>query len=262
VNHTPALICFSRMPKKCIFCPNPANSAEHLFSDWILKELKDISGPINIKLGKRANVWKHTPEIKVSCVCHKCNNGWMSDLETNNQPHMRTMIQGNSIVLEPSQQKQLARWAILKSVILDAADRQRAPFYTVEEKESLKPPSASCLLGTTIWIGRLSSRGFHIGGTDLAGSIDEVPKAYRGSVTTAILGHLVIQVLSVHVIPRFADFRKLRWTYKPGKWDESLLNNWPVFDSISWPPPLSFVERGENPIAALGDRFRIGLDVG
>lgn len=251
-----------RMPKKCIFCPNPADSAEHLFSDWILEELEDISGPINIKIGKRKNVWQHTPEVKVNCVCHQCNNGWMSNLETKNQPYMRSMMHGHSIVLEPSQQKQLARWAVLKTIVLDAADRQRHPFYTAEERESLRPPLASCLPGTTIWLGYLSSRSFHMGATDLSGSIGEVPKAYRGSVTTVVLGHLVIQVLSVHVLPMFAGFRKLRWTYKPGKWDESLLMSWPVLGSISWPPLLSFVERGQNPIAALIDRFRIGIDVG
>ena len=250
------------MPKKCIFCPNAVDSREHLFSNWILTDLKDISGPMNIKLGKRKNVWQHTLEVKVNCVCQKCNSDWMSSLESASQPHMRSMMQGHSIVLEPLQQKCLARWAILKTIVLDVVDRKRPPFYTEEERESLRPPLSSCLVGTNVWIGRLASKGVHAGGIDISGNIGEVPKAYRGCVTTFILGHLVIQVRSLHVIPRFANFRMLHDTYKPGRWDESLLSTWPVFGSISWPPLLSFVERGQNPIAALLDRFKIGIDVG
>lgn len=249
------------MARSCLFCDRLVNSREHLFSDWILNELKDDAGRLNIKMGKHTNVWTPTPEVIIRCVCHTCNCGWMSDLEAANQPHMLPMMRGEKeICLSPSQQKLLTRWAILKTVILDGADRKRSPFFTPEERTSLRPPRMSNLVGTAVWIGRLAIRSFHAGGTEIAGEIDDVPEAYRGNVTTIIVGHLIIQVLTAHVAVKYAS-AKLRYTCKPGAWDVNLLEIWPIFSEVVWPPKFSFPLRGENSIGLLLTRFSIGVDL-
>src|SRR5262249_52946778 len=45
--------CYSglRMPRKCLFCPNPVDSAEHLWSDWILEDL-NLSSPYTLSSEK------------------------------------------------------------------------------------------------------------------------------------------------------------------------------------------------------------------
>jgi len=161
------------MPRKCLFCPNPVDSAEHLWSDWILEDLKPVE-PIHIKFGKTFAKWVDDPEVRIKCVCQKCNNGWMSAI----------------------------------------------------------------------------------------GGINGITKGFQGCVVTIIVGHLVIQVLTMHVLPMFATNR-IRPVDKPGAWDVDLLEIWPVFGEKRWPPRLSFVAKGRTPhhIAHLINRWKIGEDI-
>jgi hypothetical protein len=246
--------------KKCLFCQRAVDSAEHLWSDWILKDLKPVE-PIHVKIGRRTSKWVDNPEVRVKCVCQKCNNSWMSDLENENKPHIRTMMHGNPITLEPKQQRSLTRWAILKGMVLEAAAKKTVPFYTESEKAEIAPPSTFIPVATRAWIGRLRVGGFHAGGTDTYGDINGVPKAFHGCVTTIIVGQLVVQALTTHVLPMFGTL-PFRPNYKRGAWHKNLLEVWPVFGKVRWPPPLSFTPDGGNSIGGLINRWKIGTDVG
>lgn len=248
------------MAKKCLFCQTPADSAEHLWSNWILKELKPTQ-PIRLTKGKNVAKWIDNPEVRITCVCQKCNNGWMNDIETENKPHMLLMMRDCQTTLEPQQQKSLARWAILKSMVLEAADRQRPPFYGETERHDLKPPSSFLPVGTSVWIARYSALGYHAGQTGIFRQVDNVPKAVRGLVTTIIVGHLVIQVRTVHVLPVFVDRPSIAVEDNPWKWDVSLLDIWPIFGTVRWPPPLSFTTKRDNSIGRLVLRWSVGTDI-
>src|SRR5580692_7619125 len=189
------------MARQCIFCPNPVDTGEHLWSDWILEDLKPAQ-PIHIKIGKSVAVCQDNPEVRIRCVCHTCNNGWMNDIEGENKPHMLAMMNDRTTVLDPPAQKLLTRWAILKAMVLDGSSpkRRSQPFYSVCERTGMKPPLRFLPVGTVTWIGRLSVNAFHAGLTDTFGKIGEIPKAFHGCVTTIIAGHLVIQVITMHVI--------------------------------------------------------------
>jgi len=251
------------MPRKCLFCPNPVDSAEHLWSDWILEDLKPVE-PIHIKFGKTFAKWVDDPEVRIKCVCQKCNNGWMSAIESENKPHMLAMMNDKPTLLLPTQQKLFTRWAILKSMILDGSFPQRRPipFYTECERTGMKPLSRALPVNTLTWIGRLEVKAFHAGLTNTFGEINGIPKAFQGCVVTIIVGHLVIQVLTMHVLPMFATNR-IRPVDKPGAWDVDLLEIWPVFGEKSWPPRISFVLKGRTPhhIAHLINRWKIGEDI-
>ena len=249
------------MSKQCLFCSNPVDSAEHVWSDWILKDLKP-SKPIHIKIGKPAGKWVDNPEARIKCVCQKCNNGWMNDIDGENKPHMLAMMNDKNEVLTPAQQKLLTRWAILKAMVLDGANpKKRIPFYSEPERVGMKPPSRSLPVGTRTWIGRLSDKAFHAGLGDTFGKIDDIPKGFHGCDTTIIVGHLVIQVVTMHVLPMFAT-RGLRLGCKPGAWDVNLMEIWPVFGEKRWPPSSTFtLDRTSSGIGTLVNRFKIGTDI-
>jgi|SRR5271169_2007089 len=248
------------MAKRCLFCPRAVDSAEHIWSDWILEDLKPVQ-PIHIKIGKTMSKWVDNPEVRVKCVCQKCNNGWMSDIENENKPHMSAMMNGKPTVLEPKQQKLLTRWAILKAMVLDGSSKSRGPFYSESERTDMKPPSRSIPIGTHAWIGRLSLKSFHAGLTDTFGEIGNIPRAFHGCVTTIIVGHLTIQVVTLHVLPMFATMNPLP-VYKPGAWDLNLLDIWPAFGEERWPPRSSFELKGTtHHIALLINRWKIGTDI-
>src|SRR5579864_5161898 len=136
------------MSRKCLFCPNPVDSAEHLWSDWILEDLKPVE-PIHIKFGKTFAKWVDDPEVRIRCVCQRCNNGWMSSIESENKPHMLAMMNDKSTLLAPTQQKLLTLWAILKAMVLDGSSRSLCSHvYTASERGAMKPPSRSLPVGT------------------------------------------------------------------------------------------------------------------
>jgi len=249
------------MARQCLFCTNPANSGEHLWSGWILKDLKLVN-PIHIKRGKNFSKWIDKTEVEMKWVCAKdCNGGWMSDIETENQPHMLAMMNDRPTILEPHEQKLLARWAILKAMVLDGSRRYER-FYNESERFAMKPPLRALPISTVVWIGRLSIKAFHAGLTDSFGQINGIPKAFRNCIVTIIVGHLVIQVVTMHVLAPFVTSR-LPLQYKAGEWDVNLLEIWPVFGAKSWPPAFSFVPKGRTPhhIAGLINRWKVGDDI-
>lgn len=248
------------MSKQCLFCTNPADSAEHIWSDWILRDLKPVQ-PVQVKIGKFINKLVKDPEVVMRCVCQKCNNGWMSDIESENMPHMLAMMNDKPTLLTPIQQKHLVRWATLKAMVVDGSSKKRIPFYSKSERLGMKPPSRCLPVGTLTWIGRLSVKAFHVGLTDSFGVIDNIPKAFHGCVTTIIVGHLVIQVLTTHVLPMFATMG-LRPNCNAGAWDVNLLEIWPVFGEKHWPPSSAFTLDGTiHHIGGLINRYKIGEDI-
>jgi hypothetical protein len=185
----------------------------------------------------------------------------MSDIENENKPHMLAMMNDRAIALTPVQQKLLTRWAILKAMILDGSSKRRTPFYSESERTGMKPPLRSLPVDTLTWIGRLSVKSFHAGLTDTFGQINHVPNAFHCSVVTIVVGHLVIQVVTMHVLAPFATLRA-RPLDNPGAWDVNLLDIWPVFGGKSWPPRFSFELKGAtHHIARLVNRWKIGIDI-
>lgn len=249
------------MAKQCLFCPNRADSAEDIWSSWILEDTKP-SQPVQITIGKGLKKMADNPAVRIKAVCRPCNNGWMSKIEVENMPHMHAMINDQQTVLTPMQQKSLTRWAVLKAMVLDGANQnKRTPFYSEWERTNMKPPVRSLPVGTLTWIGRLSIKGFHAGVTDTFGKINDISKAFRSCVTTIIVGHLVIQVVTMRVLPMFASLR-IRPGCNPGAWDINLLEIWPAFGEKHWPPSATFTTDGTiHHIGTLVNRYKTGEDI-
>jgi len=243
----------------CLFCPNPVDSAEHLWSDWILEDLK-LATSVRITIGKSESTWVDDPEIKIKCVCSRCNNGWMSKLEEANQLQIHAMINDDPCGLGKRDQNKLVFWAILKAMVVDSVNPNRSLFYTQDERIGLKN-SSEIPSRTLVWLGRYHRKGFHAGGTDIWGEIDKVPKAAHGCVTTFIMGHLVLQTFTLHV-PTELRGQNVNIGCKMGDWRTNLLDIWPTTNSLRWPPNLTFTSSGPAGIATVIGRWRIGEDVG
>jgi hypothetical protein len=80
---------------------------------------------------------------------------------------------------------------------------------------------------------------------------------------TIIVGHLVIQVVTMHVDPDAAAKGMLDPQPKRGDWETTLTPIWPIeLQDVMWPPKVTFTNGGKNQIAKLMDRWRIGNNVG
>jgi hypothetical protein len=215
-------------------------------------------GPLRISIGGSPEKIINNPEQKISTVCRKCNNGWMSDLEAQNIPLIGCLMQDTAAPLDASQQSSLAAWTINTAMVLDSMKGlKKSLFYDrsecVKMRENQTIPDRS-----RIWIGRSSLNSLGAFGTDLAIVLPDILKVGVGCATTIIVGHLAVQVLATHVVSEHEDKNIGNIPPKPGRWDEMLLPIWPIGNRpVTWPPPVTFTDSGERSIAKLMDRWRI-----
>src|ERR1700760_4060155 len=81
----------------CLFCPKVATlTGEHIWSEWMSDLLpgerhlfrRQFAGDPNVRTWESNSV-----NVKAHVVCETCNNGWMSDLESQHaKPAMQELI--------------------------------------------------------------------------------------------------------------------------------------------------------------------------
>jgi len=149
----------------------------------------------------------------------------------------------------------------MKAMVVDSANRERKCFYSTLEKTQLRTPASVIPVGTLVWLGRFAVKAFHAGGTDVWGQIDEIPKAFQCCVTTIVVGHLVCQILTAHVLQSL-PYQRINVGCRDGAWNINLLDIWPLNGPLRWPPAISFAQKGPDSIAALVNRWKIGENIG
>jgi len=243
-----------------IFCDNQAKTREHLWPEWILKKVKP--GKVTGFIGHNTNL-TFTAEWKVRTVCKSCNEGWMSALEVANTPLIGPPIDDISITLSEPQQWAIAAWSVKTAMVMDSTTVAARPlFYTQTERDELKSSSLTPR-GTAVWLGRfLGLRSIGAVSVDTKYRISGVDELCPGRITTFLLGALVIQVMTVHILPEYGD-RRIRIDPAQGPWDHLLVTAWPTAGrKIYWPPILAFDDSGTlTDLSTLFDRWELGTQV-
>jgi hypothetical protein len=109
-----------------------SRTEEHIFANWFrsLTNHKTIGMYLGSPSGTSAQLkWRPTlARLVVKGVCRKCNNGWMSSLETAVEPIMRRVFAGTDVdQLPPVELETLARWTAKTAITLSYATPQHAP---------------------------------------------------------------------------------------------------------------------------------------
>jgi hypothetical protein len=234
--------------KSCIFCTNPPNSKEHLFPMWLIRKLPK-GHAMSSKLADGPELVSVSYEVKVKCVCTTCNNGWMSLLEVEVKTLLSALMADLSVELSPSDQTLLAAWALKTAMVADAASGL-TPFYAASECEALRLNRA-IPKGTGIWLGRYFADSFSIktGGTTI--DLPDGSSIGQFHVFTALLGHAVFQVLTIHEVQdEITTQINLAVTDLP--WNELLFSiHPPTTKNALWPPQKSFTNHFATPYKAL-----------
>jgi hypothetical protein len=181
------------MPHECLFCDQQAGSREHLWPEWIHRRKR--FGPLRISIGGSPEKIVNNPEQKVSTVCRKCNNGWMSVLEAQNVPLISCLMQDVAIPLDASQQSSLAAWSTKTAMVLDSVKGRKKSLYYERSECAKMRENHTIPARTRIWIGRSSLSSIGAFGTDLTVVLPDGLKVGVGCATTIIVGHLAVQVL-------------------------------------------------------------------
>ena len=120
--------------RKCVFCGNTDLSKEHIFAQWLLKELgifdSDVlmthTSPFGIKISDRNHPFS---KLVNGLVCKKCNNGWMSQLEGDCQIHIINLMNVEELESElaylSEHYETVAKWAFKNVILLNSATNYR-----------------------------------------------------------------------------------------------------------------------------------------
>jgi hypothetical protein len=204
---------------RCIFCGASSSlTKEHVFSRWTHKYMaprkpgraisrvgtayKDRDELHDARLRGQVRDWQ------IKCVCGgnhlTCNNGWMRDIEDQAKPILKKLIQGNQIDLNPREQRLIATWAVLKSMVSEYHHTSHVSTYWTQRRlmKNRKIPPAK---DWTVWIGHferthwrpewLSFPFFVPSKAVEARRGIRVPTYYNASCTTQVIGKLFIQVI-------------------------------------------------------------------
>lgn len=102
--------------ERCPFCDNNDPTDEHVFPQWLSKELTAIAGLV--RPGEKGARPLRKLDITAP-ICSTCNNRWLSVLENDVKPLLSHMLRGEEQRLFHNEQKLLATWALKTAMMLD-----------------------------------------------------------------------------------------------------------------------------------------------
>ena len=184
--------------KRCVFCEvNPGSSREHAWPDWLLKWWRELAaqqgvapeseftltGPDNAVLRNFKGA------LTVGGFCRDCNEGWMSAVEADVKPLLVELMIGTTRDLVKREQRLLARWATLKSLVfmLSTPDlRASRAWYRGLFRNTLPARSVSLVVCDS----------FHPGGSCRMRTFSSPPNSFQavfrmGYAVLHVLGHPV-----------------------------------------------------------------------
>lgn len=223
--------------ERCIFCANPADSKEDLFPRWILRRVVTRQ-PLYRQLGDVPPEITEDQEVRVPCVCQKCNNTWMSRMEMTTKKFMGAMIEDLSLSLDRQNQQNLAEWAVKCAMCSDTAD-VHPRFFTEHECHAFRH-KRTIPDRTLVFAARFTGRSLDSNGVDF--TLIEPTSGdllVRGHIYNVMVGHVVLQALSWRPEPQHRD-KIIRMRATDGPWDKLTVQIWPVESKlVNWPPPMS-----------------------
>jgi hypothetical protein len=236
-------------PKRCIFCDRPEITKEHVFGKW----LKPLI-PRNMPNYRQLTATQHRihsdyahkirggdpRSLSVKCVCGKCNNRWMGDLQEETKPILTPLALGHSMVLDRVAQARLSAW-ISMAVITSEFDNPATVAVPVADRLHLwqtktAPPD------WRIWTGHLPlgqwpalwvHHPLAIAENVPRGTDDGLSRL-NTQTTTYVIGQAYIHVLTSTYGDVVSDWRF-------GSRRASVLTQiLPIInDTVSWPPTIS-----------------------
>ncbi|MEU7823041.1 hypothetical protein [Catellatospora sp. NPDC049133] len=185
----------------CAFCDATGETTkitkEHLYSEWINLVLPaSVVGP-NITVewtdhvsgAFRTRPVRELASEQVRCVCHRCNNGWMSKLDDQVRPLLEPMILGKPTTLSALDQLTVATWAAMKAAVFEFA-WDNPPVYEQADREIIRtqqrPPAT-----VRVALAAIQSQGFPL----RAISRGIVGGGRAAQCLTLQIGCLVMQIL-------------------------------------------------------------------
>ena len=238
------------MPRICPFCERRADSAEHVYPQWVSRrylrgaspragfDMFTADGPFP---PRRVRVLNQTVK-----VCQGCNSGWMSRLESAAIPLLDSLTSGTPCVLARGEQRTVARWLIKNAVLHDvlvpqesvAGQDQRALFADGEV-----PIGWQVFIGAMRTGPKAGSDWLHIMGARVEAPTKDKDGPAYGQLHATAFGYLASLVVlhNMEDTPEFTDLLGgPAWSSRIEPTTE---------EGISWPPAQRFTHEWLDIIA-------------
>ena len=235
----------------CIFCGQHREaSIEDVVSKWIRYALDPTSSVVIRAEPTGATAQQqHLVVTLRDMVCRTCNNGWMHHLEEKVKPYVKPMLtHKHGVDLDVTQQRDLARWAVMKVLLLEHCMRQQDPQLRAVPGYAPSGPELAWLMNrdapaprTRVWLGAFDAANKYVVTTQArllisapaADGSDPVP----AHMTTLTLGCMLLQVFTTdfvladaHSVPEYDDD-------PPWPYSQALVRIWPIRQqAVHWPP--------------------------
>jgi hypothetical protein len=209
--------------RPCIFCGEIVNSKEDAWPLWLVKLLgNDKMGIIEDQRGKlKLSSWRAGKyPLRTGCVCQKCNNGWMSDLENQTKPIIERFFLEKEVALDPSNQTTLAIWTCKNAMVYEALRYESPWFFTSEERKYFRE-SFQLPFHASIWIAKnVEFTGLFCSAHDLSGITSETINPVKSYITTMGFGLIAIQILNGKLEKANSKNLTLVGDLQPGPWEK------------------------------------------
>lgn len=235
----------------CRFCLGTGASKEHVFPEWMQKAFpiretayKRSFGSVNALPGvnrpemdtnelRQGDIFSR----KVRKYCTGCNSGWMGDLQEEAKPFLLPMMLGQSLTLDDSAFRSIAKWITMTSIVVDSANpplenavtrRERRAFYQAKHP----------FLGWQIRVGHFAEHStwrmyHHFTSRLLVSSSPETIREGRHEYVAVQL--VIVGNLFYHVVMTSLPFLTVDLV---GDHGGQLIHISPVRPGVvAWPPP-------------------------
>jgi hypothetical protein len=191
-----------------------------------------------------AKVFGNDEFVVLVPICQRCNNGWLSDLETQLSAVLKPMVQGVPTRLSQRHQALVTRWALKTAALMDHSASRRFQLLPhdlfpalLEGHTTKRPPPL-----TEAHIGYLPDAHFTVELT--VTSSRDVPLdplspdvARQYWIGDYIAFRIVLSVGKVFIEVTGTNVDAPVRLPRPPAFKDALLPIWPSTDAVEWPPP-------------------------
>jgi hypothetical protein len=193
--------------------------------------------------GARKKSYRSNPaSLTIKAVCAGCNNGWMSQLETQAKPLLEPMILGKRRVVLPNDRARIVSTWAMKTALMAGARAPAMPLDFFRTFYATQTPNEN----VRVWLGRASYLHMHyidVRPMRVSPKGQRLPEAVGSYQAVLALGHLVMYVagwrdLKPNLARVFADHA-----------NSDLHKLWPADRLTLWPPPKILTPNGLDELA-------------
>jgi hypothetical protein len=240
----------------CMFCGlTRPTSIEDVIPKWVRYALDPTFGvTVRAEPGNVTARMQHLVVTLHGMVCEACNTGWMHDLEEKVKPFLKPLlVNTHGADLDLTQQRDLARWAVMKVLLMEHVMRQKHSQLRTTVGYVPSEPELAWLMAeacppprSRVWLGAFDPQGTYTVKTQ-ARLLKSVPQPGGGNpvashMTTLTIGSVLLQAFTTNFVLADAQSLPEYDADPPWPYSQALTRIWPAKQQVTHWPPTQYVD--------------------